>query len=469
MTQRARDDHALVARTLLDDPRPGVVVARARLLLLGLFGLQGIVFSSWLSRLPAVRDALDLTPAALGGVLLVGSVGALLTVPFAGIVVQRWGSRVAVVASTAALALAYLLMGVGPALGSLVLLGVGVFLSGVSIALGNVPLNVESARIERAMARTVIPQFHAAYSIGAVVGSGLGALASRSGVSPAVHFGAVAAVAVVWRLASLRGVVLPPGPSDAARELTVEVPAADAPTDRRSRRAAGRRRVGSALDAWREPRTLLIGVVVMAAAFSEGSANDWLSIAVVDGFGRTEAVGGVVLALYVAAMTVVRLVGTRLIDRYGRVLVLRVSGVVSILGLLLFGLAPSFELASLGVVAWGFGAALAVPIGIAAASDDPVRAAGRVAVISSFSSVASIAAPPLLGLAAQSMGARHALMLIAVTMVASVCFAHRTEREVPAGTTPGTGPSPDEHPLLATAVPVAAVDLSTDDERVRVP
>jgi len=468
VTQRARDDHALVARTLADDPRSGVVVARARLLLLGLFGLQGIVFSSWLARLPAVRDALDLTPSALGGVLLVGSVGALLTVTVAGIVVQRWGSRAAVVASTAALALAYVLMGVGPALGSVWLLCVGVFLNGVSIALGNVPLNVESARIERAMSRTVIPQFHAAYSIGAVVGSGLGALASRSGVSPAVHFGAVAVVAVVWRLASLRGVVLPPGPSD-ARVLTVEVTAADARTDRRTRGAAGRRRVGSALDAWREPRTLLIGVVVMAAAFSEGSANDWLSIAVVDGFGRTEAVGGVVLALYVAAMTVVRLVGTRLIDRYGRVLVLRVSGVVSILGLLLFGLAPSFELASLGVVAWGFGAALAVPIGIAAASDDPVRAAGRVAVISSFSSVASIAAPPLLGLAAQSMGARHALMLIAVTMVASVCFAHRTEREVPAGTTPVTGPSPDEHLILATAAPVAAVDLSTDDERVRVP
>ena len=180
MTQRARDDHALVARTLADDPRSGVVVARARLLLLGLFGLQGIVFSSWLARLPAVRDALDLTPSALGGVLLVGSVGALLTVTVAGIVVQRWGSRAAVVASTAALALAYVLMGVGPALGSVWLLCVGVFLNGVSIALGNVPLNVESARIERAMSRTVIPQFHAAYSIGAVVGSGLGALAATA-------------------------------------------------------------------------------------------------------------------------------------------------------------------------------------------------------------------------------------------------------------------------------------------------
>ncbi|CAM5783263.1 MFS transporter [Cellulomonas persica] len=482
MTQRARDTRARTSRTpddgarvdhgggtdgrradLLPDDGSTVAVVRARLLLLGLFALQGIAFSSWLARLPAVRDALDLTPAALGGVLLVGSVGALLTVTVAGIVVQRWGSRAAIVASTVVLALAYVLMGVGPGVGSVALLCVGVFLNGVSIALGNVPINVESARIERAMRRTVIPQFHAAYSIGAVVGSGLGALASRQGVSPAVHFAAVAAVAVVWRLASVRGVVLPQGPSDAPLEVVPATPQHDAATSPvQGDGAAGvvaasrsRRRVGSALDAWREPRTLLIGVVIMAAALSEGSANDWLSIAVVDGFGRTEAVGGAVLALYVAAMTVVRLVGTRMIDRYGRVLVLRVSGVVSIVGLVVFGFAPTFELASLGVVAWGFGAALAVPIGIAAASDDPVRAAGRVAVISSFSSVASIAAPPLLGLAAQSMGARHALVLIAVAMVASVTFAHRTARP--------TGPDAAAAPTTAqVSVPTGAADVVVD-------
>ena len=100
-------------------------------------------------------------------------------------------------------------MGVGPTVGSVALLGVGIFLNGVAVALGNVPLNVESARIERAMGRTVIPQFHAAFSIGAVTGSALGATASHLGISVAVQFTAVAVLAVVWRLASLRGLVLP--------------------------------------------------------------------------------------------------------------------------------------------------------------------------------------------------------------------------------------------------------------------
>ena len=286
------------------------------------------------------------------------------------------------------------------------------------------PLNVESARIERAMGRTVIPQFHAAFSIGAVAGSALGATASHLGISVAAQFTAVAVLAVVWRLASLRGLVLPDAPGDRPRTP--------------SRALAGtvtvgrRRRIATALDSWREPRTLLIGVVVMAAALSEGSANDWLSLAVVDGFDQTEAVGGAMLGVFVGAMTLVRLLGTRLIDRFGRVDVLRVSGTVSIVGLLLFGFAPTFALAGVGIVLWGFGAALAVPVGIAAASDDPMRAAGRVAVVSSFASVASIAAPPLLGIAAASTGARHALVLIAVAMVASVLLAaQRRARDRP--------------------------------------
>jgi MFS family permease len=409
---------------------------------MGLFALTGITFSSWLARIPTVRDLLDLSTSELGLLLLVGSVGALLTVTVSGLIVQRFGSTVSVVASTVVLAVALVLMGVGPTVGSVVLLGVGIFLNGVAVALGNVPLNVESARVERAMGRTVIPQFHAAFSIGAVIGSVLGATASHLGISVAVQFAGVAVLAVVWRLASLRGLVLPDAPGDRPRTP------GRAPV---TAVAVGRgRRIASALDSWREPRTLLIGVVVMAAALSEGSANDWLSLAVVDGFDQTEAVGGATLGVFVGAMTLVRLLGTRLIDRFGRVRVLRASGSVSVVGLLLFGFAPSFELAGVGIVLWGFGAALAVPVGIAAASDDPLRAAGRVAVVSSFASVASIAAPPLLGIAAATTGARHALVLIAVAMVASVLLAGRVAPE-PVSVPDAPDRHDDELPLVHLA------------------
>ncbi|ADG75576.1 major facilitator superfamily MFS_1 [Cellulomonas flavigena DSM 20109] len=419
-------------------PRPAPAVARARLLLLGLFALAGVAFASWLARIPTVRDLLDLSTADLGVLLLVGSVGSLLTVTAAGAAVQRVGSRRVLLVSTLVLAAALVLLGVGPTVGSRALLAAGIFLNGVAVALGNVAINVESARVERAMGRTVIPQFHAAFSIGAVLGSGTGALASATGVPVGVQLPLTAAVVVVWRLASLPGVVLPPSVAEAARASLVS-PTGAAPV-------RGVRRLGTALDAWREPRTLLVGVVVLAAAFSEGAANNWLSLAVVDGFARSESVGGAVLGLFVASMTVVRLVGIRLVDRFGRVTVLRASGSSSVVGLLVFGFAPSLPLACVGVVLWGVGAALAVPVGIAAASDDPARAAGRVAVVSAFASVASLVAPPVLGLAAQSVGARHALVLIVAAMVASVLVAPAVARERTDDDAPAPPAAPDGPP-----------------------
>jgi len=192
----------------------------------------------------------------------------------------------------------------------------------------------------------------------------------------------------------------------------------------------------------------------MAAALSEGSANNWLALAVVHGFDEPAAIGAVVFGVFVASMTVVRMLGTHLIDRYGRVAVLRTSGLVSLAGLLVFGFSPTLVVAGVGVVAWGLGAALAVPIGIAAASDDPLRAAGRVAVVSAFASLASLAAPPLLGVAVQSLGARHALALITVAMVASIALARRV---APAAVRAAAAPAAAVTAVTAVPTPLADV------------
>ncbi|GAA2719932.1 MFS transporter [Cellulomonas aerilata] len=433
--------HDRTVLEVVDGPR----LARARWALMGLFMLSGLMFSSWLARLPSVRDALGMSPSELGAVLLAGAVGALLAVTVAGAVVTRWGGRVSLVLSSVGFAVAFVLLGLGPAVGSVPILAVGVFLNGVSFAIGNVPLNVESAGVERRLGRTVLPHFHAAFSVGAVLGSLLGAAMAQLEVGLLAQFVGTGVVGLVWRLASVPHVVLDTAPvvRSAPHGGTSDDVVAVGP------RGGGLR---TALGAWRERRTVLIGFVIMSAALSEGSANDWLALAVVDGFGRTEAVGAIVFGVFVSAMTLVRILGTRLIDRFGRVLVLRVSGLVSMAGLLVFGFAPSLAIAVAGVVAWGLGAALAVPIGLAAASDDPLRAAGRVSVVSAFSSIAHLAAPPLLGLAAEHVGARHALLLITAAMVVSVLLSREVERPVdqpldrpdaaPGGARPGS-PSAD--------------------------
>lgn len=402
-------------------------IVRARWALMSLFGLLGIMMSSWLSRLPSIRHSLGLTESALGLVLLAGALGSLLMIMAAGILVTRFGGGLMMHGATIGFAVAMVLIALSVVVGSIPLLCVGIFLNGLCFALNNVPFNVETAAIERAMRRTVIPQFHAAFSIGALVGTLLGAWCSAANVPVAWQFLASAVILVVWRVLTVPMVVI----------ATVR-PAAGtlAMSDGAPRRSMGAR-LGSSLGAWRERRTLLLGLVVMSASMSEGSANDWLAISVVDDFGRTEALGAVVFGVFVGSMTVFRMAGNGLIDKCGRVATLRWSAASSIVGLAIFGVAPSFVLASIGVALWGFGAALAYPIVIAAVSDDPLKAAGRVSVVSAFASMASLAAPPLLGLVAQQISTRYALVLLIGGLVLAVFLAGQA-RDVP----PEAAPAP---------------------------
>ncbi|HLS03306.1 MAG TPA: MFS transporter [Actinomycetales bacterium] len=200
---------------------------------------------------------------------------------------------------------------------------------------------------------------------------------------------------------------------------------------------------------WLEPRTLLIGVLVLAAALTEGSALDWLAVTVkaelTTGWAErsAEAMGAVALGIFLCAMTAMRLFGNSLLDRHTRVFVLRLSAGLGLVGLLVFGLSPWFWLALIGIALWGVGAALAFPVGISAASDDPLRAARRVSVVASIGYASSLAAPPLIGLVADHLGYRNTLLLIAIPAAIGFLIAAR------AAPLPGSRAAKNESALLA--------------------
>jgi MFS family permease len=166
---------------------------------------------------------------------------------------------------------------------------------------------------------------------------------------------------------------------------------------------------------------------------SEGAAANWLNLAVVDTFKTPEAVGALAYGTFVVAMLTVRLVGPNLIAKLGRVTVLRLSGLSALLGLLAFGLGPVLPIVWVGIVFWGAGAALAWPIGTAAAADEPLKAAARVSVTNSMASMASLSFPPILGFLSDSWGIRNALLLITAAMILSIAVAPNA-REVEAAT-----------------------------------
>lgn len=371
------------------------------------FFLNGFNFASWASRLPAIRDGLGLHEAQMGLLLLVGSIGSLLALPLSGLVVERLGARRTIAAFALLNGLGLTIASVGVQRGAVWLVTLALLLFGVGTGVWDAAMNLEGAAVEQRLGRTVMPRYHAGFSFGTMAASAVAALLAGLDVPVVVHLPLAVGLSFLGVLAVLRR-FLPDGAEKAA--VAAPDPMAD-PATATPRGAAG------ALAAWREGRTVLIGLVVLAAALTEGAANDWVSLAVVDGFDTGHAMGAFGFGLFVTAMTAMRLFGTHLLDRYGRIAVLRLCAGLSLVGLLLFALAGPLWLALLGVLVWGTGAALGFPVGMSAASDDPARAASRVAVVSTIGYSAFLAGPPLLGFLAAQVGYRHALLAIVVPVL----------------------------------------------------
>ncbi|HEY7007836.1 MAG TPA: MFS transporter [Jatrophihabitantaceae bacterium] len=361
---------------------------------------SGIAFASWAARIPQIRESLGVTPGQLGFIILCVAGGSIVSLPMSGLLVARLGEARTVAIMSLVLAVGLAIVGVGVGIG-IPPVCVGLFLLGLGNGAWDVAMNVQGAAVERALGRSIMSRFHAGFSIGTVAGAGIGALlvALHVGVRP--HLVAIAVlVALVVPVSVLRG-FLPHAPDE--------------------HHASHR----SVLRAWREPRTVLIGVFVLCMAFTEGTGNDWLGVAVIDGYHTSNALGVLTLAVFLTAMTLGRWFGPGILDRHGRVLVLRTSAVTAFAGLLVVVFAHLYAFALVGAVLWGIGTALGFPTGMSAAADDPRYAAARVSVVASIAYVAFLAGPPVIGFVGDHLGVLHALTVAAglLAVAAAICGA----------------------------------------------
>lgn len=396
-------------------PPSSTLLRRAMFGVFVVFGLNGIAVATWISRLPATRDILDISLAQVGILLFGLSAGSILGLLGAAMIVHRIGARRTIVLTFVAGGLALGLLAVSTSLVvsfPLAIAAMGIF--GVAWSLCDVAMNVEGTQVEREMGRTLMPWYHAAWSLGTVAGAGFGAAVAHAGIEPGIHIAVIGGVVLVT--AALIPRLLPR--------------AIDADTTE----AADGARSGfrAQLAAWREPRTLLIGVLVLGMAFAEGSANDWLALAMTDDRGFDDAQGALMFGVFTVAMTVGRIAGVPLLDRFGRVAVLRVAVAMSAVGLAVVILVPLVPVMVAGIVVWGLGAALGFPVGMSAAGDDPVGAAARVSAVATIAYCAFLVGPPILGIVGEQIGILNALWIVFALIVVAGFAVPAARRPEPA-------------------------------------
>ncbi|EBM7287511.1 MFS transporter [Salmonella enterica] len=372
------------------------------------FFLPGLLMASWATRTPAIRDILSVSTAEMGAVLFGLSIGSMSGILCSAWLVKRFGTRKVIRTTMTCSVGGMVILSVALWCASPLIFALGLAVFGASFGAAEVAINVEGAAVERELNKTVLPMMHGFYSFGTLAGAGVGMALTALSVPPNIHIILAAAVAIAPIFIAIRAI--PDGTGKNASE--------DAHLQEKG------------LPFYRDIQLLLIGVVVLAMAFAEGSANDWLPLLMVDGHGFSPTSGSLIYAGFTLGMTVGRFTGGWFIDRYSRVTVVRASALMGALGIGLIIFVDSDWVAGVSVILWGLGASLGFPLTISAASDTGPDAPTRVSVVATTGYLAFLVGPPLLGYLGEHYGLRSAMMVVLALVILAALVAKAVAKPV---------------------------------------
>lgn len=367
------------------------------------FFLPGLIMASWATRTPAIRDVLAVSTAEMGVVLFGLSVGSMSGILCSAWLVKRFGTRKVIRAAMLMGVAGIIIMSSALWFGVALLFSLGLAVLGGGLGSAEVALNVEGAIVERELGKTVLPMMHGFFSLGTLVGAGIGMTLTALNFRADFHILLAGLVTIVPVFIALRAI-----PEGVGKESAEE----------KKQNAINRRPF------YKDIQLLLIGVVVLAMAFAEGSANDWLPLLMVDGHGFSPTSGSLIYAGFTLGMTLGRFFGGWFIDRYSRVAVVRASALMGGLGIALIIFVDSAWVAGASVILWGLGASLGFPLTISAASDTGPDAPTRVSVVATTGYIAFLVGPPLLGFLGEHYGLRSA-MLVVLSLIAIAFLVSR--------------------------------------------
>ncbi|MGW5676978.1 MFS transporter [Streptomyces sp. NPDC003860] len=381
-----------------------------RLAVSAVFFVTGVTFATWASRVPAVQDRLDLSAGQLAVALVGLSSGAFLALPLMGGLVARYGSRTVLCVGMAA----YLTALVGLALvPGLALLTVALALFACGNTAVDVAMNTQGVLVERAYARPVLGGFHAMFSLGGIVGAGVGGLVAWAGVGTGPHF--AAAAVVLCAVAGAAVTALVPEPKRAAR------------ADRAAR--SGEEPVP--LLALPGPGLWIPGLVGFCALMGEGVVNDWGAVYLHEEAGASAGAAGVGFAVFSAGMVIGRLAADRVRSRIGTAGFTAGCAAVAAVGGAVPVAVPTAFAGFVGYGLLGLGMAAVVPVVFSHAADlRPERPGPAIAAVSAVGYVGFLAGPPVIGFLTEATGLRTAMLVLPALMLVMAALAARLRRPV---------------------------------------
>ncbi|MGC4174988.1 MFS transporter [Demequina sp.] len=377
-------------------------LSRARLGVTLLFVTNGLIWSNLAPRYPEIRRGLELTYGQFGTAVMFGGIGAMVVGLSAAAIIRRYRSARVAVVTMVFMAAGLVLAALAP---NGVLFAAALFAVGAIDSIVDVAQNSHGLRVQREMKRSIINSLHAMWSIGAVLGGLMGAAAAGLDIPVPTHFTIVFVLVLAINIVAYR--MLLPGADP--------VPEATAASGGGSLRAVSVR-------VWLILASL--AVVAIAGGWVEDAGGTWSANYLHDSLGAAASLAAMGFVALMTMQTIGRLIGDRLVDRFGQRTVARAGGLLVIVGMGSALLWPSIPLTIVGFGLAGLGVATTIPAAMHEADELPgFRAGTGLTILSWTLRLGFLLSPVLVGLIADEVSLRVGLTLVVVAGVLIVVFA----------------------------------------------
>ncbi|MFC8175369.1 MFS transporter [Streptomyces sp. NPDC057325] len=340
---------------------------RARFAVAAVFCVHGAVTGSFATRIPWIQEHAGVSAGQLGLALAFPALGASLAMPLAGSVSHRFGARTALRGLLTLWTLSLILPSLAPNVWGLC---GALFVYGATAGMSDVAMNALGVETETLLGRSIMSSLHGMWSVGALIGSAAGTVAAHLGADARIHHLVAALVLTALGLVFCQGVLDVRSAPEEEAPPRFSLPPKSA---------------------------LVIGAIGFCGVFAEGASLDWSAVYLRDELGTSAGLAAASTTAFALTMAVARLVGDRVVDRFGAVRTVRVGGAVATLGGLMVVLAPHAAVALAGFGLIGLGVAVVVPLAFAAAGRSGPNPSQAIAGVATITYTSGLIAPSAIG------------------------------------------------------------------------